>query len=649
MIGKFDQLSHFFEGNLRYKSLFLILLRAETDLTSDFLAKELDVTSRTIKSYFKQMKPALSEEGILLESKRGTGYALSYQENGLLNELKTYFQLYQPRKSDTEIDLRVTYLIKRLLTSEKPLKLEDLAQELFLSSTGALVIELKLAEELLALYQLKLVRHRQQGLVIEGEGFAKLMCGIKLCRYFNERTPKVYHVAAFDALFTSNQQEYSKIRNIMLNTLIPLDLVFSDLYVERYILLLLFFRNKLARQNNHSIEFPKIDLEFLGTLEYRFVEELIHKLRNQLPNFDFDQSTKDILTVVAMMSIDLYRFKDCNSAWYGSLIGLAEETRNDLLHFFSDALGINFFDDFTVMKDLLKIMIPISLKIKLGLSDDIDVGFHDYKKGMKKRPIAYFYTQLCTEKVKESYGYQFSVREEYLIFGIILGSINRIKLEPKKLKLAIIALDGRLATQQLKFNLQSHFSDYIDRIDTKVLSELEIMGRQEYDYYLCIEYGKNLGIDYQPIYYADETLSETEYVSSLKNIFMTAYDYEVRLPMLNIIKMNNQLYLEGFPVSEYLLRPLNDYYHLRVGQEGLVSVYFSFNEGIDKIQVLRYESSEKVALNGKQLIVIANLSVIDDGKKLKMFMTLIDKIAEKPYVLLDDNKSLQEIYTELLI
>lgn len=32
-----------------------------------------------------------------------------------------------------------------------------------------------------------------------------------------------------------------------------------------------------------------------------------------------------------------------------------------------------------------------------------------------------------------------------------------------------------------------------------------------------------------------------------------------------------------------------------------------------------------------------------------MFMTLIDKIAEKPYVLLDDNKSLQEIYTELLI
>lgn len=74
-----------------------------------------------------------------------------------------------------------------------------------------------------------------------------------------------------------------------------------------------------------------------------------------------------------------------------------------------------------------------------------------------------------------------------------------------------------------------------------------------------------------------------------------------------------------------------------------------WNEGIDKIQVLRYESSEKVALNGKQLIVIANLSVIDDGKKLKMFMTLIDKIAEKPYVLLDDNKSLQEIYTELLI
>ncbi|MGM0125611.1 lichenan operon transcriptional antiterminator [Enterococcus sp. AZ194] len=645
---KFDRLRQFFEENLRYKALFLILLRSDTDLTSEFLAEELDVTSRTIKSDFKNMKPALAELGIQLNSKRGMGYSLSYQTESLSNELKTYFQMYQPRKLDTETDLRVHYIMKRLLTTARPIELEDLADELFLSGTDALSRELKLAEKVFAFYQLSVVRHRQKGLMIEGTEFAKLLCAIRLCRYFNDPLPQIYQVPDFDEIFATNQETFSKIRNILLNTLIPLDLVFSDLYVERYMLLLLYFNNQLLKGQTIRVILPRIDFAFQETLEYQFVDELTHKLRNQLPGFEFADDIKEVLTSVAIMSIDLYRFKDCSHERYGVLIDLAEETRNYLLKFFSKELGVNFFDDFTVMKDLLKIMIPVSLKIRLGVSDDIDFGFHDYEEGMKKRPIAYFYTQLCAKEFARSYGYHLSVREEYLVFEIILGSINRIKLEPKKLKLAIIALDGRLATQQLKFNLQSHFSEYIDRIDTKVLSELEIMGQHDYDYYLCIEYGKNLGITYRPMYYADETLSETEYVASLKNIFMSAYDYELQLPFIQVERINNQLYLEDFPVNEYASSSLTEYHHIRVGQQELVSVYFSLNKETEKIHILRYENPDKVTLNGEQLVVVADLSIVD-GKKLKMFMTLIDKIAEKPHLLLDDTKTLQETYAELLI
>lgn len=619
---------YFLDNHARYKALFLLLLRADEPKTSEYLAEELHVTSRTIKNDLKNMKLPLQNIGISLCSKRGTGYYLAFEDTALLSEIKALFQLYQPSKLDTDKDLRVSYLAKRLLTSATPLKVEDLLAELYLSSQEALTIELKEVENLFNKYQLKLIRKSHHGIWVEGEAFGRIMCMVRIYKYFHDGSQTPFAVADFDRQFQCDTQSYQKIRVITLSTLASSDIVFSDLYVERFVLFLLYFRNQVLQQTLPTLTFPIIDFTFNQTQEYAFAYELSHKLRTQLDGFDFPNEVLQFFTYLSIMSTDLYRFSDCTEARYGSLVELAEETRNNILTFFSDNLAINFFDDFTTMKDLLKIMIPISLKVKLAISDDIDLGIHDYEEGMMKRPIIHYFIQKLTTAFAESYHYTFSIREQYLIFGVILGTVNRIKLEQKKLKLAIIALDGRLSTQQLKFNLQAYFNEYIEKIETKVLYELEVMENPDYDYYLCIEYGKNLNIHYAPLYFADETLSESEHVSSLKNIFLTAYDYDERLPSLSMIEIEEAFAFKEFPIQQYLRQARNNYHHLRVGEKNEVSVYFSLNHTAEKVSIYHYSREDYLSAQSEKYVIVADLNVNGDFKKMKMFLTLIDKIAE---------------------
>ncbi|MGY3778555.1 BglG family transcription antiterminator [Isobaculum melis] len=644
-----ENLMYFLDNHARYKALFLLLLRADEPKTSEYLAEELHVTSRTIKNDLKNMKQTLQDTGISLCSKRGTGYYLAFEEEALLSEIKALFQLYQPSKLNTDKDLRVSYLAKRLLTSKVPLKIEDLLAELYLSSQEALTAELKEVENLLSKYQLKLMRKAHHGIWVEGEAFGRMLCMVRIYKYFHDGSQTPFAVADFDQQFQCDEESYQKMREITFSTLATSKIVFSDLYVERFVLFLIFFRNQVLQQTLPTLTFPTIDFAFEQTQEYAFVYELTHKLRTQLTGFDFPNDVLQFFTYLSVMSTDLYRFSDCTEERYGTLVGLAEETRNWILSLFSADLNSNFFDDFTTMKDLLKIMIPISLKVKLSISDDIDLGIHDYEKGMMKRPVIYYFIQKLTVSFAEHYHYTFSIREQYLIFGVILGTINRIKLEQKKLKLAIIALDGRLSTQQLKFNLQAYFSEYIEKIETKVLYELEVMENPDYDYYLCIEYGKNLNIHYQPIYFADETLSESEHVSSLKNIFLTAYDYDERLPKLDVIEIEEGFAFKEFPIQQYLNQASNNYHHLRVGEKNEVSVYFSLNHESEKISIYHYSREEYLSAQSEKYVIVADLNINGDFKKMKMFLTLIDKIAEDANKLIFQQTDKKNSYARFFI
>lgn len=621
----------FLEANSRHKALFLLLLRAEDYKTSGELAKDLSVTSRTVKNDIKILKKELAPMGILLEARQSKGCRMLVENPELEAGLKAYFQIYQPDRIDNEFDNRVNYIIRYLLANGRYVKAEELQDGLCLNSNNSLSRELAGVKRFLAGYRLELVALPHHGMSVAGVGYAKVAGMVRMYKFFSKDSFPEFHIEAYNRLFRCDKQEKEEIRKIFLKTVSSSRIVFSDIYAERFVIYLIYFRNRILGGEEVSLELPQIDFDETGTEEYRMVSELTEKLRIQVEGFCFTEEIIRFLTYIAVFSTDLYRFRDCTRENYGTLVDLAEESRNFMLSRFSEYLQINMFDDYTCIKDLLKILLPISLKIRMGISDDADLGFHS-AKSMENQPVLSFFMEKLAGEFEGRYGYRLSEREIYLIFNVFLGRMNRIVLPHKRLRLAILAINGRLSTQQLKFNLQHYFSEFIERIETRVLYELEFMENRDYDYYLCMEYGKNMDIPYEPIYFADEEMAETEYVESLRHVFFDSYKYDEVLPPIEFLELSGQYRFGVFPVEQFLEEGV-EYERICAGSANEIRIYFSFRSTKEQVKVFYFPNSEDITICCEKYFLVIDLMVGENQQKLKMILNVMEQIAGKPELL----------------
>lgn len=89
----------FLDGKARFKALFLLLLRSETYMTSDRLAAELGVTSRTIKNDIRTLKEELINADLLITSKQSLGYKLEIVIRNMKIVLKNISKSISPKQS----------------------------------------------------------------------------------------------------------------------------------------------------------------------------------------------------------------------------------------------------------------------------------------------------------------------------------------------------------------------------------------------------------------------------------------------------------------------------------------------------------------------------------------------------------------------
>ena len=616
----------------RLQSLFLLLFRHDGYFTSMQLAEELGVTSRTIKSDVLLLKQIFYTEEVFITSKPSKGYQLEVMNKETENKIKQFFQIYPSISSESEFDHRVRYIIRRLLSSEEAVKEEDIQTEIAVSYS--LNREMQEVKKMLTKYDLSLKTRPHYGMYIDGASFKKIMLTVRMYRYFDKSINHDFGIIAYNQLFYCDELEKSAIRKTFYETIIQSRIVFSDINAERFIVYLLYFRNQTLQKNSLQLSLPTIDFDYRATEEYELIVELVQKLKIKFSGFEFTKEIVQFLTYVAVFSTDLYRFIDCSKENYNTLISFAEEIRNFILKGVSEYLQIDIFDDYTCLKDLLKIMIPISLKIKLGVSDSIDLRYKDFKNEGAQSLIRY-YSSLVYQDFFQVYHYSFSKREQQLIFSTILGVINRITLSHRKLRLAIIAIDGRLATQPLKFNLQHYFSEFIERIETKVLYELETLENQQFDYYLCSDYGKKLNITCEPIFYIEEEMNEFKYMDSLKHIFFQSYDYDKKLPQIKLknINWNDKNGLNELTSTTFV-------------QNNSVQVQFNLHHEKEDFTIFHINDAD---LEEKKYYIEVKTQIAGDKQKLKMLVNIIEQIMTDPLKLDAVNEEENISYSHFLV
>jgi len=157
--------------NQRLAQLF-DLLQNET-LPQDELARRFAVSTRTVRTDINVLNELLGDHGASLVRNRGAGYQLKIEDlpryTALLQQSPSHLRV--PRTSPE----RVHYLLTRFLTSAFSLKLEDLADEWFVSRT-TLQSDMAEVREWLARYQLAIETKPRYGMKLFGKEVAMRTC-----------------------------------------------------------------------------------------------------------------------------------------------------------------------------------------------------------------------------------------------------------------------------------------------------------------------------------------------------------------------------------------------------------------------------------------------------------------------------------------
>nr|WP_241199786.1 PRD domain-containing protein [Erwinia billingiae] len=148
------------------------LLQNET-LPQDELARRFDVSTRTVRTDITTLNELLADHGVRLVLNRGEGYQLKVEDEALYRQLQDQSpsHLRVPRTSAA----RVHYLLTRFLTSAFSLKLEDLADEWFVSR-ATLQSDMAEVREWLGRYQLAIETKPRYGMKLFGSEVAMRTC-----------------------------------------------------------------------------------------------------------------------------------------------------------------------------------------------------------------------------------------------------------------------------------------------------------------------------------------------------------------------------------------------------------------------------------------------------------------------------------------
>ncbi|WP_411705194.1 BglG family transcription antiterminator [Edaphovirga cremea] len=142
-------------------------------LPQEELAKRFAVSTRTVRTDITALNDILEKYGAQFVHTRGSGYQLCIENPELFSALQQpdRLKLSTPR---TATD-RVHYLLQRFLTSAFSLKLEDLADEWFVSR-GTLQNDMAEVREHLARYQLNIEAKPRYGMKLFGSELAIRAC-----------------------------------------------------------------------------------------------------------------------------------------------------------------------------------------------------------------------------------------------------------------------------------------------------------------------------------------------------------------------------------------------------------------------------------------------------------------------------------------
>lgn len=269
--------------NLTRRQIIIInSLYKKGTLTSVDLSLILNVSVRTVKYEIKEIRKKFSEELLKIISSSRKGYKIIIKDEDFLNyleELDSSSKIKFMDKLYTNNYERVFYVLRRILTEDDYLKIEDLSNEIYVSRS-TLNQDIKEVKRLLNKYELEIVSRPHYGITVKGSELNKRLC-ISEYIFHNEMAFINQYMNTDIEDSRLRLDEIQRIENILRKVSLKSNILLSDFSIRNISIHI--FIAVIRNREGHKIEVPEDFLQrvFKEPL-YRTLTVFIKELEEML-------------------------------------------------------------------------------------------------------------------------------------------------------------------------------------------------------------------------------------------------------------------------------------------------------------------------------------------------------------------------------
>lgn len=445
----------------RMKIIFRELMAAETPITGKYLAMINQVSSRTIREDIKALDSLLVDHGAYIDSVMGQGYELGVMEDPLFRNY-----LKKLAAEDAELDSfvpkmpeeRIAYLVKRFLLSDGYIKLEELADEMYISKS-TLQNDLGHVKKMLSAYDIRLESRPNYGLYVHADELKRRFC---MAEYVFVREAPVNEL--FKPHFASlTQEELDTILAIVMEQIQESGVFVSDIAINNLVIHLAIAYKRIKEGYNVTLHSSDID-EILEQKEYKVAQKIVRKVQEKFAvHFPLEE--------VAYIAMHLLGTKIAAHPEAG------EKAVQQVIQKEISALVIKALER---IESKLNLGIQNDQELIIALSLHLKPAVNRYRYGMNIRnpmlqdikvnyPVAFEAGILAGMTINEAIGTVIDENEIGYLALHIAAAIERRKSEIVPKRCLIVCASGLGTAQLIYYKLKSQFGD-----------SLEVAGTTEY-------------------------------------------------------------------------------------------------------------------------------------------------------------------------
>ncbi|MEG7283194.1 transcriptional regulator LicR [Bacillus sp. 0909A] len=452
----------------RLREILRLLMAAEAPVTSSVFAAHLHVTTRTVRNDIKELQDVISAHGALVQSVRGSGYKLRIHDDQTFRML-LQDEFHQKKGLPVIPEERITYLMKRLLLADHYLKLDELAEELFISKS-TLQTDLKEVKKRLLPYRIVMETRPNYGFKLRGDEVQMRYC---MAEYIvDERETEIDVLNEKADILPKEQIDiiHSIIMKRVKNDRIPL----SNLGLNNLIIHIAIACKRIRTEHYVSL-FPEDMEHILHQKEYQTAEAIVRELESALDVTFPEKET----AYIAMHLLGTKRMTQpqCGDGEFS----IDEET---------DRLTAAMIE---AVDRELKLGILHDQELKIGLALHVKPAVTRNRYGMNLRnpmlaaikenyPLAFEAGIIAGIVIKEKTGIDIHENEVGYLALHFGAAIERKKTESPPKRCIIVCASGAGSAQLLREKLRSHFGKRIDILGTAEYYSLDQMSYESIDF-----------------------------------------------------------------------------------------------------------------------------------------------------------------------